>query len=249
MTVEQQLQDLASFIEYLGTRYHSQSRTIVWGSGYGATLAVWARKKFPHLIAAAWSSSGVYDTNVFTYGPYNMLEYILLQGADEESGTCQERVQVALWQLDRLIDAGQTTEIAERLQLCNADGIQTQGAQEIGWLFVYLLQSIVDVVAHNHGPGLERFCDVLSESSDETALVTLGRWLRAEHSLDCLAVSYAEMVATRRSEAADNVERMLAYTRCTQFGMFAIIDESMWLPERVNLKFYERLCRDVFGDK
>lgn len=44
---------------------------IVYGSGYGGTLATWARKKFPHLINAAWSSSGIYELVVASLSMYS----------------------------------------------------------------------------------------------------------------------------------------------------------------------------------
>lgn len=62
MTPEQILHDLAQLITVIRERHVAfYSPIIVWGSGYGATIATWARKKYPHLITGAWSSSGVYE--------------------------------------------------------------------------------------------------------------------------------------------------------------------------------------------
>lgn len=65
LTLEQILHDVAAFIESIRTQHNSiTSRVILWGSGYGATLATWARKKYPHLIDGAWSSSGVFEIDL-----------------------------------------------------------------------------------------------------------------------------------------------------------------------------------------
>lgn len=60
--------DIATFIHALRVEFRGDeySRVIIWGSGYGGTLAAWARKKYPHLIDAAWSSSGVFEIHVDT---------------------------------------------------------------------------------------------------------------------------------------------------------------------------------------
>lgn len=64
LTPEQILHDVAAFIETIHIQHHSESRVILWGSGYGATLATWARKKYPHLIDGTWSSSGVFEIDL-----------------------------------------------------------------------------------------------------------------------------------------------------------------------------------------
>lgn len=50
--MEQSLADIATFIRYIRTdpNVDYNSKVILWGSGYGGTIATWARKKYPHLI-------------------------------------------------------------------------------------------------------------------------------------------------------------------------------------------------------
>lgn len=61
-TVSQTLADIANLIQAVKTKLNAQgSRVILWGSGYGATLATYARLRYPHLVDATWSSSGVFD--------------------------------------------------------------------------------------------------------------------------------------------------------------------------------------------
>lgn len=57
------LGDIATFITYLHQQFPTDDRNdvILYGKGYGGTIAVWARKKLPHLIDGAWSSSGVFQ--------------------------------------------------------------------------------------------------------------------------------------------------------------------------------------------
>lgn len=67
---EQSLADIATFITFLHQEYdtfYAGNTVVVYGSGYGGTMAVWARKKFPHLIDGAWSSSGLYQVSLNSF--------------------------------------------------------------------------------------------------------------------------------------------------------------------------------------
>lgn len=52
LTVEQSLADIATFIHFLQSNPEigSDVKVILWGSGYGGTMATWARKRYPHLV-------------------------------------------------------------------------------------------------------------------------------------------------------------------------------------------------------
>lgn len=70
LSIEQSLDDIAYLINniqrYLNT---TTSKVILFGSGYGATLATWARQKYPHLVDGVWSSSGIFSSvSEFTSG-------------------------------------------------------------------------------------------------------------------------------------------------------------------------------------
>lgn len=75
MTVEQSLADIATFIRFIrtspGVEYYS--KVILWGSGYGGTLATWVRKKYPHLVDGVWSSSGVFDIDLYSFSELKCL--------------------------------------------------------------------------------------------------------------------------------------------------------------------------------
>lgn len=46
------------------------------GSGFGGVMAVYARSRYPHLVHAAWSSSGFFETAVYSSGKILKLEEI-----------------------------------------------------------------------------------------------------------------------------------------------------------------------------
>lgn len=60
LTVEQALNDLAALISTVRRDLGTNHRVILWGTGYGATLATFARTKFPHLVHAVFASSPMF---------------------------------------------------------------------------------------------------------------------------------------------------------------------------------------------
>lgn len=78
-TVSQTLADIANLIQAVKKKLNAQgSRVILWGSGYGATLATYARLRYPHLVDAAWASSGVFEPEPTSHS--KLLVYSLLIG-------------------------------------------------------------------------------------------------------------------------------------------------------------------------
>lgn len=60
MTVEQALADIAALVITVRRDLNAQGPVILWGTGYGGTLASFARKKYPHLIHAVFASSALF---------------------------------------------------------------------------------------------------------------------------------------------------------------------------------------------
>lgn len=63
--MDQAIADIAVLVNTLRDHLAADfPRVIVWGTGYGATLATFARKKYPHLIDGAFASSGLFRAEV-----------------------------------------------------------------------------------------------------------------------------------------------------------------------------------------
>lgn len=69
MTVDQALADLATLIHTVIIDLEAHNpKVVTWGIGYGGTLSVNARKKYPHLVDGAWASSGFFGPTVLDRG-------------------------------------------------------------------------------------------------------------------------------------------------------------------------------------
>lgn len=62
LSVDQILEDIATFINHIQSESPEEhNHIILWGSGTGASLATWAKVKYPQLVDATWASSGTYS--------------------------------------------------------------------------------------------------------------------------------------------------------------------------------------------
>lgn len=68
LTIEQSLADIATFIQFIQSEVGFDSKVILFGSGYGATMATWARKKYPHLVSGV--NSLCYDYRFYRLEKY-----------------------------------------------------------------------------------------------------------------------------------------------------------------------------------
>lgn len=142
MTVDQALADIATLIATVTADLEaSNPRVIVWGVGYGGTLAVMARKKYPHLVHAVWASSGLFGATVFDNNYYDNLSSILRY---MDSIECAERVNNAFDVLEYLIDNNESAYIQERLRLCTPlDGDDDQEVAVLIYRFVDLISQYI----------------------------------------------------------------------------------------------------------
>lgn len=144
LTIEQTIADIAVFvseIKRLHLTFGRRNRVVLWGSGYGATLAAWARKRYPHVIDAVWSSSGSYNIESFTFSQYDQLSYVLLSQGSEE---CHQQVEQAFEVVQQLVQDGEGEYISERLNLCTP--VNTTNTQDIGALFQSHVQAVLTYI-------------------------------------------------------------------------------------------------------
>lgn len=116
LTVEQSVADVAVFITEI-RRAHgvTNNRIVLWGSRHGATIAAWARKRYPHLVDAVWSSSGVFEIETFTFSQYDLLQYTILSTGGAQ---CRDLVYSAFQTIEYLLQAGNGEYLQQRLNLC-----------------------------------------------------------------------------------------------------------------------------------
>lgn len=116
MSIEQALADLAHFVgEMKKEPGKENSKVIVIGASYSATMAAWFRQKYPHLVAGAWASSGPLFTKA------DMFEYKEVVGAAirHVGGVrCYDRVDNAFRAADKLMVDGDFDTMKRLFRIC-----------------------------------------------------------------------------------------------------------------------------------
>lgn len=116
LSVHQALADLAHLIVHIkSSDEYKDSKVILVGASYSATMVVWFRLKYPHLVTGGWASSAPLVAKV-NYEEYNevMTESYLEVGGQE----CANRFEKAILELEEIVSSGDTSKIEKDFDLC-----------------------------------------------------------------------------------------------------------------------------------
>lgn len=118
MHVKQALADLAHFIEYKRETVPelANSKVIMAGGSYSATMVVWFKKLYPELLNGGWASSAPLLAQV------DFPEYMEVVGKAFRvlgSEQCYNRIQNGIAELESMILGNRVAEAKAMLQLCN----------------------------------------------------------------------------------------------------------------------------------
>jgi len=253
LTVEQAVADIATFVstlfEHLGK--DQGSPVILWGSGYGAALATFARKKYPHLITGVFSSSGTFRAEVFDTTYHDNLSANL---RDHGSETCHLRVQNTFDILLYLFENGADDYLQERLRLCNP--INSSNPQEVALLFELFIDLISNYIRRFQIFGITNFCRDM-DYYDADPLNSMIRWAVYAYGFDfqdCINTNYPDLVdllaVTDWEESTFPRLRAYSYLRCTQIAAFRITSEyeQTAFPSLLTEDYHYQFCEDIFGE-
>jgi len=248
LSPDQILADLAQFVSYIQLTHDVYGENvIVVGPGYGGTIATWARKKFPHLIHAAWSSSGIFELVVASLNVYDSTSYSIYRTS---GAACRDRIQEAFEEAEALIINGTAGGLQESFNLCNP--INTTSPNDVSSFFQNFYDLLVVYIQQTHARGIQDMCDDIV-GSQLSALEAFSRWARfALIGDECYDASYDSLIAERSNTSWDQPgtlsgRRQWAYIQCTQTGLFQVTDNWTWLPNYVELTFLATTCIDILG--
>jgi len=249
LSVEQILADIAEFSrfvrQYVGSGQFAP--VILWGSGFGGVLSVWARSRYPHLINAAWSSSGHVQPQLASFGPYDIFEYTFFI---PDEGRCRALIRNAYDVIAYLVINDQGEYLSTRMNLCNP--VMTDDVADVASLYELTIRAILSFINEYHYTGVRSFCTDLGAIPGDT-LNSFARWLRYVYGdSECFDHSYDTMIERTSNSTWDSFgtvegRRQWYYLQCTQIGAFLLADNNTWLPGVVSLDYHLEKCQDVFG--
>lgn len=139
LTVEQILADIPHLIDSIRKEYNAtkKSRIILCGSGFGGTLAAWARQKYPHLVYGVWSSSGIFHRVLHTKEPYESLTLTIREYGGSK---CAENVAEAF---DKILESVLLYELEYLKSIFNLCDLLWLYNEDIGMFYNGLINYII----------------------------------------------------------------------------------------------------------
>jgi len=222
----------------------------LWGSGYGGSLAVWAKKRYPNLIAAGYGSSGAFVLATYSFMPFDLLEYTLMPNLAERD--CRNRFQQAYETLQDLIDDGDDELISNRFNLC--EPLDSDNPDDIASLYELSIRALMNYVDTYHNVGVRNFCLNLRAILADP-LHSFARWIVHEYGDgSCFDHRFSALVERFNDIEWDTYgtntgQRQQYYLQCTQLGGFPVADRYTWIPQNVSFSHHLRKCNEIFGQE
>lgn len=259
LTIHQQLADLAQFIGFLKANYYgaSNSKVILFGRGYGGSLALWARQKYPNLVDGVWASSApinaVFEYPQFMPNTYNTFNSI---GGPQ----CGQVITGAFRFIEESIRTGDTSYVNERLRLCTPIAVDIE--EELSMLFQGFSQSIgSNFVAHARYTDVDAACNIMlgvdsPDDPPENDLDAFARWYiddffaSSNLTATCIINSYLFIYKNTSwdSMSSELGNRQNSWLKCTQLGQHTVSNNGENHPFgwRFGPEFFHHFCAEVF---
>lgn len=251
LTVHQALADIATFISHFKETGHEtqMSRVILFGRGWGARLAVWARQKYPNLVDGVWASSAPINA-ISDFGEYleNLGDSMGQLGGQE----CKTVIERTFQQIDLDIWFENTTRVEERLKLCSPINVTSE--EDVGSFFFTLASELGHFMKFVRAEQIREKCEIMLDPTAEDDFEGFARWFTDDYlrNLDCFDTSYDSLVKGSSNILWNSVStisrRQNLWLQCTQIGQFVTsnsLNASYTL--RFPIEFFHKLCADVFG--
>lgn len=143
LNIEQALADLAHFITYIRGRHpeFDDSRIVMVGGSYSATLVAFFRQKYPHLTAGAWASSAPMFVQV-DYFQYKEVVGASIRSVGGE--VCYQRLASAFSLAERMFADRRFEEFSSTFRTC--DVMTDENPYDIQIMFYTLSELLAGLV-------------------------------------------------------------------------------------------------------
>ncbi|XP_001868269.2 putative serine protease K12H4.7 [Culex quinquefasciatus] len=251
LNVDQALADLAHFVEEMRRTIPGaeNSKVIMVGGSYSATMVVWFRQKYPHLVNGVWASSAPLLAKLdFTEYKEVVSESIRLVGGD----ACADRVQRGVAEVEDLIKQGSYDQVAQAFNLC-ADTDLSNKRDRQGFLSS-ISDTFAGVVQYHWSGDIEGVCKVINDPNYNTDMEALAGWF-TYGSTRCLDASYESMISYYRNTdwthgANTGSMRPWLYQTCAEYGWYQTSgSENQIFGSGFPVDLYIQWCADLYDNK
>ncbi|CAJ0954324.1 unnamed protein product, partial [Mesorhabditis belari] len=252
------LWDLKLFIETVNDVEGNTAPWITFGGSYSGMLSLWARDKFPNLIAGAVGSSAPINVKLDFYEYMTVVENSLRMYDND----CAEAVKAGFTQMQQLTltPAGIKT-LSDTFSLSPAwDENSKLSEIDLQFFFSNIFGNFQGAVqysgdntgwyANNEGD-IGGVCAIMKSQSDALqSLAAVNKYMSQYYGATepfTTFNNYTEMIAELRDLSA-GADRTWTYQTCVEFGFFQSTDAGYNIfgsPTPVNM--YLQMCYDIFA--
>ncbi|XP_013105191.1 putative serine protease K12H4.7 [Stomoxys calcitrans] len=248
LNVKQALADLAHFVEYQRETVAdlANSKVIMAGGSYSATMVVWFKKLYPHLLNGGWASSAplLAKLNFHEYMEVAGKSWRLLGGEH-----CYQRIQNGIVQLEQMIKGKQSAEVKAMLKLCN--NFDTRNDLDLWTLFSTYGYVLGGTAQYQRDNDLEVYCDYLMSFEDDLSAMTSLWLMMFQISSGCVDSTYKTTLAFYADTTyASEWARPWYYQTCNEYGWYQTsASRNQPFGSSFPLDLSTTLCRDAYGPK
>uniref|UniRef100_A0A1L8EGF3 Putative serine protease n=1 Tax=Haematobia irritans TaxID=7368 RepID=A0A1L8EGF3_HAEIR len=243
--VRQALADLAHFIRTMKATIPgmSNSKVILAGGSYSATMVTWFKKLYPDLATGCWASSAPLHAkaNFFEYKEI-MGQSITLVGGE----TCHQRIKHGIAEMESMFENKRGAEVKAMLRLCNS--FNENSDLDIWTLFYEISEIFAGLVqAHNDGD-IQKACNRIMEGS--TDLIGVANYILDNFGKSsCTDMSYRSYVGLIMDSAfSNNIMRQWIYQTCNEYGWYQTsASTNQPFGSKYPLVFFTTMCADAYG--
>ncbi|XP_034116282.2 thymus-specific serine protease-like [Drosophila albomicans] len=246
--VKQALADVVNVIEVLKEEdKYKDSKVVVQGCSYSATMATWLKKLYPDVIVGSWASSAPLEAKV------NFRDFMKVVGeAYRQLGGdyCYDIIDNATSYYENLFYNGEGAQAKKELNLCSDFDENDERDQ---WQYFSTVANIFANIAQYQRPennDLAKYCTNLRNFSDNDyeALSKFVQW-RLENP-ECVSTKYQDAVDYYLWSKDNYDGDGLAWTfqTCSEFGWFQSSgSRNQPFGSNFPVTLYTDICEDVFG--
>lgn len=239
LTVENALADTAMFLEVINEKLQKQfggqrRQVVVIGGSYPGAVSAWMRYKYPHVVDASISSSGVVNAIL----NYDMYDYQVYNSTSRSEGECAGVIRNMTTALDTFMEFNHT----EQMQRVKA----MFGAEELSDKDFSMLFSDQFAGKVQYGARTE-MCAVLEQGSyaDVWTQFNITAAYVGKTDVDSYHI---EALKNTTVDYSKNM-RQWTYQTCTEVAYFqTAYTPSSMRPKIIDLDYYRETCHKAFGD-
>ncbi|CAD7093607.1 unnamed protein product [Hermetia illucens] len=243
--VKQALADLAHFITTMKSTISGleNSKVILVGGSYSATMVTWFSRLYPNLVNGAWASSAPLQAKV------DFVEYkeVTGQSIRQVGGdACYIRIENAIKILEEDFANGDLTNVKKYINVCQ--NFDTNNKLDV-WTFFSAISDIFAGVVQTHNSGsIENMCSLILAGNDDIA--GLGNFLKAYlgYGSQCVDITYeADVAELKQTKLSDDMMRQWYYQTCNEYGWYQTSGSSdQPFGSSFPVELYTKLCHDVY---